>query len=518
MSLQAENNKRLAKNTIILYGRMLLTMAVSIYTSRIVLSTLGISDYGIYNIVGGIITMLTYFNHIFAGGTSRFLTIALGKNDIGLLKITFSTTIVLTSISAVFIVFLGETIGLWFVNTHLNIDPLRMSATNWVYQCALLSTALTITQAPFSASIISHEKMSVYAYMSIFDVTMKLLIVYVLMAFDFDKLKLYAFLMLSVNMANILIYRSYCYKKFEECRLSFKFDKNLFKKMMSYSGWNLIGILSVFMVNSGMNVILNIFFGTIVNAARGVAEQVNGIVRQLYSNFQTATRPQIMKYYAAGQIEDMHDLICNSSKYCSFLLLCAIIPLTINIKGLLSIWLVEVPEYSVVFIRLIMVYSFFNSMIEPLQMAIHSVGKVKRLNLILSITNFTIFGLTIITYYLGGAPYFCYIYLIVGVFINLINFLNILNKLIAFPAWNFVKKTIIPILYTGISSIVFPYLIYIFIPDTLIGCLTSCILGILLVVFTTYFIGLPRNIKEKINIIVKRKIINRNQNEVFNSN
>lgn len=506
MSIQDENNKRLAKNTAILYVRMLLTMAISIYTSRIVLSTLGISDYGIYNIVGGIITMLTYFNHIFAGGTSRFLTIALGKNDIELLKITFSTTIVLTLISAVFIVFLGETIGLWFVNTHLNIDPQRINATNWVFQCALLSTALTITQAPFSASIISHESMNVYAYMSIFDVAMKLLIVYILMMFDFDKLKLYAFLMFSVNIANILIYRSYCYRKFEECRLSFKFDKELFKKMMSYSGWNLVGILSTFMVNSGMNVVLNIFFGTIINAARGVAEQVNGIVRQLYSNFQTATRPQIMKYYAAGQVKEMQELICNSSKYCSFLLLCAIIPLTINIRGLLNIWLVEVPEYSVVFIRLTIIISFLSSMMEPLQMAIHSVGKVKLINLILFLTNFVIFGLTMLTFHCGGEPYICYIYLIMGAFVNLFSFLGILKKNIDFSIGRFLKLSIIPICYTGLASTIFPYLTYKLIPSTVVGCLTSCICGVVLVAFTIYTIGLPKNVREKIKIIVTQKI------------
>ena len=304
MSNYSNNNKRLAKNTVYLYLRMILTMAIGLYTSRVVLKTLGVSDYGVYNVTGGLITMLTYVNTILAGGTSRFLTIALGKNNPKELKKTFSTTITLAMASALLVLLLGETFGLWFVNTQLNIDPMRMEAANWVYQCALLSAALTITQSPFSASIISHERMDVYAYMSIFDVTMKLLIVYALVMFDFDKLKLYALLMLGVNFLNILIYRTYCIRKFKECTMHFSFDVQLFKSMFSYSSWNMIGMFSVFLIDQGLNMVMNIFFGTIVNAARGVAEQVNNIVRQLYSSFQTPCRPQIMKYYAAGEIKE----------------------------------------------------------------------------------------------------------------------------------------------------------------------------------------------------------------------
>ena len=222
MESYVSNNKRLVKNTILLYFRMILTMAISLYTSRIILETLGVSDYGVYSVTGGLIMLLTYVNTILSGGTSRFLTIALGRNDLPRLKLTFSTTVTLSIISSVIIFILGETIGLWFVNTQLNIDSGRMEAALWVYQCALFSAMLTVTQAPFSASLISHERMDVYAYMSIFDVTMKLLIVYILLIFDFDKLKLYAILMLCVNFLNVLIYRWYCIKKFE------KYDFNHF--------------------------------------------------------------------------------------------------------------------------------------------------------------------------------------------------------------------------------------------------------------------------------------------------
>lgn len=287
----SSNNKRLAKNTLFLYLRMILTMAIGLYTSRIVLKTLGVSDYGVYNVTGGLITLLAYVNTILAGGTSRFLTIALGQKDLAKLKLTFSTTVTLSLVSSVIVLVLGETVGLWFVNTHLNIDSSRMEAANWVYQCALLSATLTITQMPFSASLISHERMNVYAYMSILDVIMKLLIVYVLLFFNVDKLKLYATLMLCVNFLNILIYRWYCIKRFEECSMQFGFDKNLFKNMFAYSSWNMIGSLSTLLIDQGINILINMFYGTIVNAARGIAMQVNNIVRQMYSSFQMPCRP-----------------------------------------------------------------------------------------------------------------------------------------------------------------------------------------------------------------------------------
>lgn len=332
MPTTIDNNKRIAKNTIYLYLRMLLTMSVGIYTSRIVLKTLGVSDFGVYNVMGGVIGMLGYVNTLLAGGTSRFLTIGLGEGNPAKLKLTFSTTFVLTMLTAGLVIVLGETIGLWFVNNYLNIAENRMEAANWVYQCALISSALTITQSPFTASVISHEKMSIYAYMSILDALMKLGIVYMLLAFDFDKLKLYAFLMLVVNFIDIVIYRTYCIRKFAECAFSLKFDTDTFKKMFNFSGWNMLGSLSAVLMNQGVSIILNIFFGTVINAAKGVSNQVNNIVQQLYSNFQLAARPQIMKYYAQRQYDEMFKLMTNASKYCAFLLLCIIVPLLINIS------------------------------------------------------------------------------------------------------------------------------------------------------------------------------------------
>ena len=498
MSNYSNNNKRLAKNTVYLYLRMILTRAIGLYTSRVVLKTLGVSDYGVYNVTGGLITMLTYVNTILAGGTSRFLTIALGKNNPRELKKTFSTTITLAMASALLVLLLGETFGLWFVNTQLNIDPMRMEAANWVYQCALLSAALTITQSPFSASIISHERMDVYAYMSIFDVTMKLLIVYALVMFDFDKLKLYALLMLGVNFLNILIYRTYCIRKFKECTMHFSFDVQLFKSMFSYSSWNMIGVFSVFLIDQGLNMVMNIFFGTIVNAARGVAEQVNNIVRQLYSSFQTPCRPQIMKYYAAGEIMEMQGLMCNNSKYCSFLLLCVIIPLSVNIKGLLGILLVEVPEYTVGFVRFIFAVSFINAMIEPLLMGIHAVGRVKKVNIITAIINSLVFISSYISYYLGASPIASYIPLVISCLINMGLYLFLLKKEINIDIMMFLNKSVFPVIKFTCVCFIIPILLFMVMPSSIIGCLSSCILSGLSVVTILFFWGLPTQIRKMV--------------------
>lgn len=495
------NNKRLAKNTIYLYLRMILTMAIGLYTSRVVLKALGVSDYGVYNVTGGLITMLTYVNTILSGGTSRFLTIALGKNDLQELKITFSTTVTLSVISASIVLILGETIGLWFINTQLNIAPERIEAANWVYQCSLLSALLTITQTPFSASLISHERMNVYAYMSIFDVIMKLLIVYILLFFSYDKLKLYALLMLIVNIFDILIYRWYCIKNFRECSMKFGFDKKLFKRMFSYSSWNMIGMLSVILIDQGINMMINIFYGTIVNAARGIATQVNNIIRQLYSSFQTPCRPQVMKYYASGEISQMQDLICNSSKYCSYLLLCVIIPLSVNIKELLEIWLIEVPECTVEFVRYIFTVSFINAMIDPLLMGIHATGKVKKVNLFTAVVNSIVFISSYFLFCAGASPISCYIPLVISCIINTFLYMYLLKMEIPFDMQMFLKRSILPVMTFAIICFIVPIILYIVIPKTIIGCLLGSLLSGCSVVLILFLFGLPIQLK---NMIIEK--------------
>lgn len=444
MSVEQENNKRIAKNTFYLYIRMFITMLVGLYTSRIVLDNLGVSDYGVYNVMGGIIGMLVYVNQLLSGGTSRFLTIDLGRNDATSLKQTFSISNTLALSSCFIILVLGETVGLWFMNTHLNIDPMRMSAANWVYQCALVSCLLTVLQNPFIASIIAHEKMGVYAYMSIIDVAMKLVIAFMLSWSDFDKLKLFAFLIFIANLINTIICISVSLVKFEESNLKVAYSHQKFKEMMSYSGWNMIGGFANVLNNYGLNILLNIFFGTLVNAARGIALQVSNIVQQFYSSFQTASIPQIIKYYAQNDLKGMSQLICNSSKFGAYLLLCIVMPIVFNIDDFLMIWLGQRPEYTSWFTRLILFQILFQAIDVPVGNGIQAVGRMKLPNLTAALLYLSVFPLSYMAFKLGANPIMGYcIYLVFTPFIMLVDLL-ILRKYTGFSLRMFVSKVLSP--------------------------------------------------------------------------
>lgn len=508
MSQSQDNNKRIAKNTVYLYFRMMVTVLVSLYTSRIILKTLGVSDFGVYNVMGGIIGMLGYINTLLAGGTSRFLTIGLGKNDTPRLKMIFTTSFTLCVSSAFLIILLGETVGLWFVNTHLNIDQARMGAANWVYQCALLSSALTVIQTVFTASIISHEKMSIYAYMSILDVAFKLGIVFMLLWFDFDKLKLYALLMFVVNAIVFSVYYLYCRLNFEEIKLKLSLNRELFKEMFSYSSWNMIGGFSGVLNNYGINILLNIFFGTIVNASRGVALQVNNLVQQFYSNFQMASQPQIMKYYAQGKIADMSHLIVNNSKYCSLILLCPIIPIFIYVDKLLFIWLGQVPEYSASFVRITLIYTFLCSIDAPVGMGIHAVGKMKLPNCTTAIVNFLNFPIVYLVIKLGANPIVSYCFTLTALPVNICIDLLILKRYTGFSILTFIRKALVPIAYIALVGTLLPIAASYFLPDTIIMTILKCVISALYISIVIFFLGLSGNMRNK--ILIKLKVRHEN--------
>lgn len=496
---ESDNNKRIAKNTIFLYIRMILVMAVTLYTSRVILRVLGVSDYGVYNVVGGIIGMLGYINTLLAGATSRFLSIDLGRGNMEKLKLTFSLSNLLCLISSIVFLVVGETIGLWFMNTQLNIDPVRMEAANWVFQCALISAVFMLLQSPFSASIIAHEKMNIYAYMSILDVFMKLAIVYALMLCDYDKLKLYSLFLLGTNCINYIIYSTYARKKFDEASLRLAFDKSKFREMFSYSGWNMIILFANMLNNYGLNILLNIFFGTIVNAARGLALQINQVTCQLYTNFQTASRPQIMKYYAQGNIDGMSSLICNTSKFSGLLLLCIIIPVFFNIDGLLIIWLGQNPEYTSWFVRVILLQTLCTAIDYPIGMGIQAVGKMKLPNLTVSLIYLLVFPITYFCLNFGAGPITSYIvYIASAPFILFVDSF-ILKKYVGFSLRSFVSKTIMPLTSIGVVSVLPAVLLSIIWPDknTLSIVLKSMLEGAFVCVFV-FFMGIPYTIRCKI--------------------
>ena len=499
MSDISSNNKRIAKNTLFMYFRMLVTMAVGLYASRVVLATLGASDYGLYNVVGGIVVVLASINGTLATGTQRFLSFALGENDEHKLKTVFSTAVLLHLLFAAIFLVVAESAGLWFLNAKMNIPEGRDVAAFWVYQFSIIATVISIIQVPYMSAIIAHEKLGVYAYMSIYDAVAKLLIVYLIQIAHYDKLIFYAGLICAVGATSALLYNLYCRYKFEECKLHPKMDKGVFKDMATFSGWNIFGCVAFPLQTQGLNILLNIFFGTIVNAARGIAVQLNNIIIQFVNNFQTAVNPQIVKLYAAGKKEEMIHLVINNSKFAGFLYLFIAVPLFVEIEFVLDIWLGEYPEYTIPFVRIILIQSLIQTLTRPVVMVVHAVGKMKGPNLSAGIALLLAVPLTYVLLKAGLDP--------VSVFaINLIPWiletffeLYFENKYIGFPIWGFYKKVYLVVFPIALLLLAVPYVVHIYLPFD--GWGRFLVVGAVSVITSAviiYYLGLSKHLREMI--------------------
>ena len=376
------NNKTIAKNTFFLYVRMLLYIGVSLYTSRVVLQTLGVEDFGIYGIVGGIVMMFNFLNSSMSGATSRFITYSLGKGDVEDVRETFSSAMVVQCGLALVILVLAETIGLWFLEYKLVIPAGRMDAARIVYQFSILAMLVRITQVPYNASIIAYEKMDIYAYVELLDVFLKLGIVFLLLIGNYDKLILYAVLVFAVNLIIAFIYGIYCIKKFNTCRFRWKVNKGKLIPMLSFSGWDLFGNMSSTLNHQGINFLINMFFGVVYNAASSVATSIKGIVETLSSNVIQAFRPQIVKNYATQNYERMETLMYNGLKFSLLLFMLITIPVVCEAQKILELWLGVVPDYAAVFCKLLLIISLFNLINKILCIGISATGQMKRISLI----------------------------------------------------------------------------------------------------------------------------------------
>ncbi len=383
MSIETSvNNKRIAKNTLFLYFRMFLTMAVSLYTSRVVLSTLGVEDYGIYGVVGGVVGMFSFLNASMSGATSRFLTYEMGRKDLERLRETFTSALIIHVGIALFILIFAETLGLWFLMNKLVIPEDRLFAAHVVYQLSVLSMMISATQVPYNAVIIAHEKMDVYAYVEIIHVTLKLLIVYLLVLSRFDKLIIYAILVLSVTLFIAFIYRIYCIKCFSECRLRWIWNLDILKPMLSFSSWDLYGNMSVMLRQQGVNILLNVFFGPALNAASAIATQVQSAVGSFASSVLTASKPQIIKLYASHSYLEMISLMRNTVRINYMLLSLFTIPLISEINFVLAVWLEKIPPYASIFCVYTLLFNIFANISSILVTGVHATGKIWRPSLI----------------------------------------------------------------------------------------------------------------------------------------
>lgn len=375
--MSVEANKRVVKNTIFLYIRTFVSMIISLYTSRKILEALGVSDFGIYNVVGGVITMLTFLNGSMSVATQRFLTVELGKKERGNYNRIFNMTVLIHIGLAALVLIAAETAGLWFVNTYLNIPVERMTAANWVYQASVFSTILGVLQTPYHASIVSHEHMHVYAYVGLGESFGKLFLVFLLIVYPYDRLIFWGFIMFFFQFLMAIIYRVYCVRQFPECKLRLKWDSSVFNSMLKFTGWNMFGTIAWLMKDQGVNILMNMFGGPVANAARGVSCQISGAVQGLTGGFQSAVNPQITKRYAANDSEATCKLLCESSKISYFLLFIIALPVMMEADFILKLWLVEVPPMASLFTRIILIESLLSALGNPMIVSLMATGNIK---------------------------------------------------------------------------------------------------------------------------------------------
>ena len=510
MSLDSSNNnKRIAKNTLLLYFRMFFIMAVTLFTSRVVLSALGVEDYGIYNVVGGIVAMMGVLNGAMSVSTQRYLTFELGRGDMVRLKQTFSLCLTIFFLLSIVLVLLAETIGLWFLNTQLVIPQERMAAANWIYQFSILSCISSLITMPYNAAIIAHERMNVYAYVGIIEVILKLVIVYLILILPADRLISYGFLFMVSHFIVTGIYIGYCMRKFVETRYCWYWEKPLFKELISYSGWNLFGSLSGIVKGQGLNILLNMFFNPAVNAARGIAFQINAAITQFFTNFYTAVRPQITKYYAQGNMGEMQKLIFRSSKLSFYLIMLISLPIIIEAPYIVNLWLGQLPEYVVPFTRLIIAISAVDCMATPLMTAAHATGNIRLYQS--SVGTMTILNVPIsyIFLKLGYSPLMVfYISLAIAV-ICLFMRLWIVRRLMEFPVMEYIVKVFGTCLMVCAISLILPLAAHLMLEESFISVVMVCLISLLSSIVGIYFIGMDNKEKQFVWEIINKKILHK---------
>lgn len=489
----SENNKRIAKNTLLLYVRMLFLMGISLYTSRVVLNTLGIEDYGIYNVVGGIVAMFGFINGSMSSATQRYITFALGKGDKNRLQTVFSTTLQIHTLIAGVIVLLGETVGLWFLYNKMQIPVDRMDAAFWVLQCSIVSAVIMIISVPYNADIVAHEKMSAFAYISILEVVLKLAIVYMLLVFSFDKLVLYAFLLLAIQILIRFCYSYYCNKHFEETKYKHVWDKALFKEMTGFAGWSMFGNLAAVLFGQGLNMLLNVFFGPVVNAARGIAVQVQNAVQQFVLNFQMALNPQITKTYAKGELSEMYKLMYRSARFSFFLLFFLSLPVLFETNFILTVWLKIVPENTVVFLRLIICTSLIYTLANPLIVANQATGRVKKYQAVCGTILLFILPISYVCLLLGCPAYTVFIVHFVMESVAQLARMIMLRPLIGIRLRDYFHHIYLKVLVVVAVSIILPSLAYFNMSDNFIRFLVVGILCVVSVSASAYMLGLSSN-------------------------
>lgn len=490
MSTAAENNKRIAKNTLFLYIRMLFTMAIGLFTSRVILQTLGVEDYGTYGVVGGITATLSTLTGSLGAASSRFITFELGLGDKVRMKRIFGNILSIHLVLGLILFVLCQTIGLWFLFNKIQLPAGRENAAFWVYQFSILSAVMGIVAAPYNATIIANERMSAFAYISILNAILKLVIVFLLVVIPFDKLIIYAALYLSTQIIELSLYVVYSIKHFDETHTKLQFDRKLFKEMAVYVGWVFNGTLAAIGFTEGLNILINLFFGTVVNAARAVAVTVHNIINNFSTTFQTAASPQITKSYAQGNFAYMHRLIITSSKFSYYLLLFLSLPTMLEADLLLHWWLGVVPEYTVIFVRLMLAISMCRVLSYPIIASVHATGRLKKFQLIEANMLLAILPIAyLLLKYWHATPESVFVVHLVIESLTQIVRIRIVLPMIKMSVMQYVKEVYVPILLTTGIAVALPVFVYWKMEQNLVSFFVVGVLSVISVMLSTYFVG-----------------------------
>ena len=492
---ELSDNKRIAKNTLLLYLRMFYSLLISLFTARVILQALGFTDYGLYNVVGSVTTMFTFIRSAMGNATNRYIAFGVGKGDAEGLRKTFSTCVIVHTIIAVLIVVLCEVVGLWLFYNKMDIPPERLTACFWVLQFSIATCAIGVICVPYDADIIAHEKMGAFAFISILNSTLNLGVVYAVKYFPSDKLIFYAFLLFAIQLMNRVIYTVYCHRHFPESKFARIVDVAQIKEMFKFAFWNLFGNMAAIACTPFLNIFLNMFFGPVVNAARGIAVSVQGVVNGFISNFQLAVVPQITKSYAAGQLRRMQKLIITSSKFSYFLFLFIALPLFLEAKMVLSLWLGEVPDHTVSFLRITMLIMLITSWIQPLHTANLATGKIRKFQTWRGIVMLLMLPISYLALKMGAVPEVVFIVQLLVTFAAQIVMLLIIRPLINLSLREYVGEVF---LRTGFVSFIPSYMAYRWLPENFWTLIAVCVVCVVFTALFVYIIGLNRGEKEMV--------------------
>lgn len=509
MADNSASNKRIAKNSLFLSIRMVFVLGITLYTTRAVLSVLGVEDYGIYNVVCGFVSMFSFLNTSMSNGIQRFYNYELGKNRKEAVQNVYCTAIIIQLLLSVIIVILTETLGIWYLNNKMVIPDERMVAASCTFHFSVISFIFVIMQVPYVAAIMANERMDFYAFVSVIDACLKLVIVFAIPLFGYDDLIVYGILWMFVCIIDFFVYFFYCKRKFKELTFSYKVEKDLFRTMLGFSGWNVFGSFSHMMKEQGINLVLNLFGGPVINAARGVAVQVNSGIQNFVNNITVPVRPQVVQSYARGEIQRTMSLTYSVSKFSCYFLYMLGLPVMLEITYILNIWLgVNIPDYTETFVVIIIITSFLNNLNAPISNVVHATGIMKKYQIYSAFVVLSAVPMAYLVLTLGASPEYALIMVLLSMIAAQVVALYILKSIIDYSIVEYIKKVVIPIIFVVLTTFWIPFIPHILLESGFARLIIVFGISVVVIVFTVFILGLNKAEKEIVKTLL-RKITNK---------